>query len=164
MSQATPSGEPEPSGRPEPSIEQPIYGVDTMLFVYHFEANPEFGPAAGRILGAAEKGRCRLVTSVLSLLEALVVPNRTGAKELCRRYRDFFESFPNLETLPLDIPIAELASGLRAAHTVRMPDAIHLATALSAGVQGFLTEDRRLPGLPKLPVLRLEEAADRITS
>lgn len=145
---------------PAPSTEKPLYGADTMLFVYHFEANAEFGPAAGRILRAAEEGRCRLVTSILSLMEALVVPKRHHAEELCRRYRIFFQSFPNLEILPFDVPIAEIASDLRAAHTLRTPDALHMATALATRAKGFLTEDRRLRDLPNLPVLRFEGVAD----
>jgi len=28
----------------------PLYGIDSMVFVYHFEAHPELGPAAGRLL------------------------------------------------------------------------------------------------------------------
>ncbi len=136
----------------------PLYGVDTMLFVDHFEANPEFGPAARRILAAAEAGRCRLVTSILSLMEALVVPKRHGTEELCRKYRDFFQSFPNLEMRPVDAAVAETASDLRAVHTLRTPDALHMATALTAGAKGFLTEDRRLRDLPGLPVLRFEMA------
>lgn len=138
----------------------PLYGVDSMLFVYHFEANPEFGPAAGRILNAAEAGRCRLVASVLSLMETLVVPKRHGAEELCRKYRDFFQSFPNLEIFPINTAIAETASDLRATHNkIRTPDALHMATAIAAHAEGFLTEDRRLRDLPGLPVLRFEPTA-----
>ncbi len=158
MSEPAPPAKKPPKESRLRSREDPLFGVDTMLFVYHFEENPEFGPAAGRILTAAEKGRCRLVTSILSLMETLVVPKRHGAEELCRRYREFFQSFPNLEVLPLDAPIAEIASDLRAVHSLRTPDALHLATALAARAEAFLTEDRRLRNLPGLPVLRFEPA------
>jgi predicted nucleic acid-binding protein len=137
----------------------PLYGVDTMLFVYHFEGNEEYGPAARRILATAEAGRCRLVTSILSLMETLVVPKRHRATRLCRMYRDFFQSFPNLEIRPIDAPIVEIASDLRAVHTLRTPDALHMATALATRAEGFLTEDRRLRDLPDLPVLRFEPMA-----
>lgn len=135
----------------------PLYGVDTMLFVYHFEGNERFGPAAGRLLQAAEDGRCRLVASVLALLEVLVVPKRHGREDLCQRYRDLFESFPNLSLLPVGREVVEIASDLRARHDLRTPDALHLATAIHAGAESFVSEDRRLKGLPGVRVVGMEE-------
>jgi uncharacterized protein len=135
----------------------PLYGIDAMVFVYHFEANAEFGPAAGRFLRAAEEGRCRLICSVVTFLEVLVVPKREGETALCQRYREMFESFPNLSVLALDTSIAEIASDLRALHTVRTPDAIHLATALHAGAKAFVSEDGRLKG-KGIEILTLDQA------
>lgn len=139
--------------------EPPLYGVDSMLFVYHFEGNELFGEAAGQILAAAEQGRCRLVASVLALLEVLVVPKRAGQSELAERYRELFHSFPNLTVLGVDAEIAERAAELRARHGLRTPDAVHLATAEAAGVGAFLSEDRRLPGGEGVAKLSLAEAA-----
>ncbi len=139
------------------SGETPLYGVDTMLFVYHFEAEPRFGRAAGRLLAAAESGSCRLVTSMLTLLEALVVPKRYGDEALCRRYRDFFASFPNLTVVPVGPEIAEAAAEIRAGHGFRTPDALHLATARHAGADGFVSEDRRLRGVRGVAVRSLAE-------
>lgn len=145
---------------PQPhSAKPPLYGVDTMLFVYHFEGNEEFGPAAGRILKAAEEGRVRLATSILSLLEVLVVPKRYGPQELCQRYREFFESFPNLRLFPIHFEIAEIASDLRAEHELRTPDSIHVATAIHAGADAFVTQDFRLKKIRSFPVLALQEAS-----
>jgi predicted nucleic acid-binding protein len=144
------------STAPEPDL-PPLYGVDSMVFVYHFEANEEFGPAAGRLLQAAEAGRCRLVCSILTLLEILVVPKRTGQEELCRRYREVFQSFPNLTVLALETHIAEIASDLRARHSVRTPDAIHIATAIRAGAAAFVTGDGRLSRVREIRILRLDE-------
>jgi predicted nucleic acid-binding protein len=135
----------------------PLYGVDTMLFVYHFEAHPHFGSAAGRLLAAVEAGRCRLVVSVLALLEALVIPKRQGDEVLCRRYRDFFDAFPNLTVVPVGPEVAEAAAELRASHGLRTPDALHLATARHAGADLFVTEDRRVRELPDLAVRSLAE-------
>jgi len=137
----------------------PLYAVDSMLFVYHFEGHERFGPAAGRLLAAAEAGRCRLVASVLARLEVLVVPRRHGREDLCQRYRDLFDSFPNLTVLPIGPEIAEIAADLRAAHNLRTPDALHLATALQAGAKAFVSGDRRIRGVEEIEVVDLEEAA-----
>lgn len=145
---------------PQPGADPAVlYGVDSMVFVYHFEGNEEFGPAAGRLLQAAEEGRCRLVCSVISLLEVLVVPKRRGRADLCQVYREMFESFPHLSVVPVDTGIAEIASDLRATHTLRTPDAIHVATALHAGAEAFVSHDDRLRNLPlkSLRVLSLDQ-------
>jgi predicted nucleic acid-binding protein len=139
----------------------PVFGVDTMLFVYHFEENRRFGADAARLLTAAENGRCRLVTSALAVLEVLVVPKREGRDGLCPRYRDLFQFFPNLEVVALDAAVAELAAGLRAARDLPTPDAIHLATAIHAGVDAFVTEDRRLGRATEVAVVSLAEAVRR---
>ena len=140
----------------------PLLAADTMLFIYHFENHPDFGPAAGRILGAAEGGRCRLVVSCLALMEVLVVPERHGEHELCRQYRDFFRSFPNLEMMPIDGELAEVASDLRASHRIRTPDALHLATALRAGARAFLTEDLGLGSTPEIEVWSFRRALEHL--
>jgi predicted nucleic acid-binding protein len=124
--------------------EPPLLAVDSMLFVYHFEGHEFFGEPAGRILAAAEQGRCRLVTSVVALLEVLGVPERLGRRDLADRYREFFHSFPNLTVVAVDAEIAERAAALRAEHAVRTPDALHLATAEVTGAAQFVSEDRRL--------------------
>jgi predicted nucleic acid-binding protein len=139
------------------SAKEPLYGVDSMLFVYHFEGNEEFGPAPGRLLREAEEGRCRLVASIVTVLEVLVVPKRHRKESLCRRYRDLFESFPNLSVLPVGPEVVEIASDLRAAHNLRTPDALHIATAIHAGADAFISGDRRLPNVQEVRVMRLQD-------
>ena len=49
-----------------------------------------------------------------------------------------------------------MAAQLRAVHpSVRTPDALQLATALSAGCETFVTNDRDLPDLTGLKVIQL---------
>jgi predicted nucleic acid-binding protein len=134
-----------------------LYGVDAMLFVYHFENNPEFGSLAAEIFQGAEDGRHRLVTSVLSLMEVLVVPKRHGMTELAQRYREIFESFPNLEVLPIGEAIVEIASDLRARHNLRTPDSLHLATAIHGRADAFLSNDKNLQKVTEIPVRALKK-------
>lgn len=86
-----------------------------------------------------------------------MVPKRNGQEELCRRYREIFQSFPNLAVLALETEIAEIASNLRARYSVRTPDAIHIATAIRAGAAAFISEDGRLNRVEELPILRWDQ-------
>lgn len=137
--------------------ERPLYGVDNRLFAYHFAADQRLGPAAGRLLQATEEGRCRLVTSVLTRLEVLVVPERQGNEALARRYRSLFDSLPNLTILPVDEEIADAAARLCAVRRLQVPQAIHLATAIHAGAEAFVSEDQALWEIPEICVRPLAE-------
>ncbi len=138
-----------------------LYGVDAMLFVYHFEDNPEFGPRAAEIFQGAEDGLHQLVTSVLSLMEVLVIPKRHGMTALAQRYREIFESFPNLKVLPIDEAIIEIAADLRARYSLRTPDALHIATAIHGGADEFLSNDKALQRVTEIPVRLIQKPAGR---
>ena len=53
----------------------PTYGVDSMLFVYHFENNEEFGPAAfimrARAEGLRDFGACMSPTNAFHILQGV---------------------------------------------------------------------------------------------
>jgi predicted nucleic acid-binding protein len=53
--------------------------------------------------------------------------------------------------------IAENAAKLRADYNLRTPDAIQMATAIYGGASFLLTNDIRLPSLPGLTVLVLNQ-------
>jgi predicted nucleic acid-binding protein len=146
--------------------EPPLFGVDSMVLIYHFESHERFGRPAAALLSAAEEDRCRLVVSILGRLEVLVAPKRHGREDLCRRYSEVFEAFPNLTVAPVDAMVVEVASDLRAAHNLRTPDAIHLATAVDRGAGAFVTEDERhYPAEAYgVPVLSIADALARLAS
>jgi predicted nucleic acid-binding protein len=48
------------------------------------------------------------------------------------------------EVIPLDRPVIDLATNLRARYSFKTPDAIHLAAAIVNGCDVFLTNDYRL--------------------
>jgi hypothetical protein len=57
----------------------------------------------------------------------------------------------------LDQDIAEEAARLRAFHNIRTPDSIQMATAIIGKASFFLTNDIRLPSLPNLKILLLDD-------
>jgi predicted nucleic acid-binding protein len=106
---------------------------------------------------AIDAGDLRGVTSVLTLLEVLVVPYRSGLLELAERYEAILLSSRNLDVVPLDPPILRAAAQLRAATSMRTPDALQVASALALGCTKLVTNDRRLPAVPGLEVLQLSD-------
>jgi len=51
-------------------------GIDTSVFIYHFESNAKYLPLTTTILEGIQNGRWRAVTSVITLMEINVHPWR----------------------------------------------------------------------------------------
>lgn len=80
------------------------------------------------------------VGSVLLLPEVLGKPLRDGHTEEVRTLAGLLA---RLELLPLDRATAELSAALCASYRMRAADASHLATAVAAGAERFITNNRR---------------------
>ena len=61
-------------------------GIDTAIFIYFLEEDPRFVPLIEPLFIDADEGRRELVTSALTLLEVMVVPQRAGNQALAERY------------------------------------------------------------------------------
>lgn len=130
--------------------------LDTALFIYYIEANETFLPLVAPIFEDVAAGRREVVTSSLTLLEVLVVPYRAGNLALASRYEAYLSGSRGVRLVDIDRSHLRTAAQLRALHPgVRTPDALQLAAALSAGCSAFVTNDRELPAVPGLRVLKL---------
>jgi len=138
------------------SLQGSVVGFDTMSLIYFIEDHPTYSKVVDPFFEAIERGEFTVATSMITLLEVLVRPIRSGDTKLVQRYRDILFSMDGLSIVPLDQPIAEEAARLRAFHNLRTPDSIQMATAISVGASFFLTNDTRLPSLPGLKTLMLD--------
>jgi predicted nucleic acid-binding protein len=80
------------------------------------------------------------VGSVLLLPELLTKPLRDNATD---ELDELAMLLGRLDLLPVDRATAELATALAAKHRLRAVDAVHLATAVAAGANRFITNNRR---------------------
>lgn len=131
-------------------------GLDTCVFIYLFEADHRYVEVLRPAFEAIDAGRVEAATSLLTLLEVLVVPLRAGDVDLASRYESIL-SRSRVRLVELDRPVVLGAAQLRARHGLKTPDALQLAAAARAGCTTFLTNDRRLPDLPGLRVLQLSD-------
>ena len=115
---------------------------DTNLFVYLLE---DKGELTERVVSLRERMIERndeLLTSTLTLGEILVRPLEAGDETLARRYEQAITAAATV--IPFDPPAAYAFATVRRDRTIRPPDAIQLACASVAGVDMFITNDRRL--------------------
>lgn len=135
----------------------PVIGLDTSLFIYHFEDDPRYAPLTEVIFTALEKGTNKGITSYMTLMEILTKPKAEGLLEAVRDYEYYLTTFPNLALVELGLEVARKASDLRAIHRIKAPDAIQIATALFYGATAFLTNDRIFERVKEIDILILDK-------
>jgi predicted nucleic acid-binding protein len=132
-------------------------GLDSSIFIYYIEENPRYIATLDPVFDALVEGGLKAVTSTLTLLETLVVPLRAGNEVLARQYQRFLTRSQNLLVVPLDFGILRAAAYVRATARLKTPDALQVASALSAECTAFLSNDSRISSLPGLHILQLED-------
>ena len=125
---------------------------DTMIHAYWFEDNDALSLRVQNIYSTMQKRGDLLCGSVFVLSELLVGPLKEQNHAAADTIEQFFDS-DAVTMLPYARQSVRIFAELRANHGVKSLDALHLAIAASAGVDLFLTHDRRLhklmaPGLP----------------
>jgi predicted nucleic acid-binding protein len=130
--------------------------LDTNVFISLFAQEPLGEKVVPLIDAAANQGRVELIASVLSFAECAVKPYRDGNWAALDKIKLMFQ-MPNLTVYPVDDIVAEEAARLRAVYNLKMPDAIHIATAIIRRADVFLTNDYQLASVKEIPVMKLEE-------
>lgn len=115
--------------------------LDANILIYIVEKHPQMGGHLQPMLKAAHHRELTLMTSLLSVLECLVIPTRQRNNQLIQTYREhLFES--DLLLLPITLDAIQIAVDLRAQYVaLKTPDAIHLATAVLHDADIVLTND-----------------------
>jgi len=130
--------------------------LDTNVFISLFSQEHLGEKVVPLIDAAANQGKLELVASVLSFAECAVKPYREGNWMALDKIKLMFQ-MPHLTVYPVDDRVAEEAARIRAVYNFKMPDAIHLATAIIHRAGVFLTNDYQLATIKEIPVMKLEE-------
>ena len=132
-----------------------LVGLDSNVFIYHFEDNPKFTPHINVVFENLAKKHISGVTSIISVAETLSYPM---PQRIVQEIEEGFRSIPNLTIFDLNYKIAYEAARIRRLYRfLKLPDAVQLATALSAKAKIFITNDKRLKTFKELPITLLTE-------
>jgi len=135
-------------------------GLDTVVFIYFIEEHPRFLPIVASVFSAVASTRLPAMTSGVTLLETLVIPYRSENTALAARYEALLTRSRGIRFMDLDRPLLRIAAQLRAVFSIKTPDALQLAAALSGGCSVYLTDDRSLPRIPGLEILQVSDYTD----
>jgi predicted nucleic acid-binding protein len=132
-------------------------GLDSNVLIYVLDDDPAHGGMAGAVIDAIARGEAHGILSTLVLTEVCSGPARVGDLALVDRLADDLKSLENTRFVPVSAEVAIDAAVLRAPGLLSTADAIHLASARSAGATAFVTNDRRIKSTPQVEVLYLDE-------
>jgi predicted nucleic acid-binding protein len=112
---------------------------DADVLVYAAVAGHRFGRRVRALFPVEPDAPRAGVGSVLLVPELLSKPWRENATD---EFNELSALLARLDLLPTDEATAQLATALGAAYGLRAADAVHLASAVGAGADRFLTNNR----------------------
>jgi predicted nucleic acid-binding protein len=133
-------------------------GLDTSIFIYHFEAHPKYLPLTTVILNGVASGKWPAVTSTITMMELTVLPWRENHQNIARKYEALLANFPNLEIVDVTRDVARRAAQLRARYNFRPADTVQIGAVLAHGATVWVGNDRghaRVSG--ELAIVLLDE-------
>ena len=130
--------------------------LDTAPFIYLLDNDENFGDKTNRILSSFVRQNNKLVSSVITCTEYLVVPYRANNRSSINAFWEVIKDCP-IDLYPITQPIAEKAAEIRAAYKFRTMDSLQLAVACMEGCDLFLTNDKQLQKFQEIPCITVEE-------
>ena len=134
-----------------------IIGLDTAPFIYLWEKHPRYFSFSAGLFRYLDSRQVEGVTSIITLIEACVYPQRQGRADLVRAYEQALLHSRQVRMLPIDVKLAQRAVILRARHSIRVPDALQIAAAMESGATLFVTNDHQLKRVSEINVLLFDE-------
>lgn len=128
---------------------------DTNIFIYILENHSEFGETCLSVVQSGADKELDGYSGDLVLAELLVKPLKDNNARAVKAVKDLFTEETRIELLPHTRSAFITAAHLRANHKIKLPDALHLATAIENHIEIFLTNDRDIPRVPEITVMTL---------
>ena len=124
---------------------------DSAIIIYFYEHTGPFNVRATQRLTSLRAAGDHIAVSDLVRLECRVKPIRLGNSAALAIFDGFF-AMPDIQLVPITTAVFDRATLIRAHHKFSSPDSLHLAAAVEAGCDAFLTNDTRLAAFTDIPV------------
>lgn len=130
--------------------------LDTNVFIYFLDEGSGWAAGARRLLEFGQRDQATLVSGDAVVAEVMVGIYRLADPGVTRRTESLL-SADFLTVFPHDGDTFLQAARIRASAGGHLIDALHVATAMAAGCDAIVSHDARMPRLPEMPVLRLDQ-------
>ena len=117
--------------------------LDSNVIIYAIEGLESYKPLLIQLFRDIDSGKTRAITSELTLCECLVKPYRENRSDIVDAYSNFLSMSDSFHIREISRDILIDAAKIRAQDsTMKLPDAMHLATAISEKCSFFITNDK----------------------
>lgn len=125
--------------------------LDANIVIYLIENPPSWGPRATARMTALRASGDAIGVSDLTRLECRVQPLAANDTATLADFDAFFTA-ADVHVFSLPPPVFERATAIRAQYRFKLADSLHLACAVEAACDRFLTNDARLSRFPDIVV------------
>ena len=130
--------------------------LDTNFVIYCVEGNPGVrNYCLDRLRRLVSLPSAQLITSRLTRVEAVVKPLRLRDVPRFEEFRGFFED-NNVNLIDVSNTIVDRAQDIRVGSTLKLVDALHVATAVEHEADLFLTADGGILALGQMGSVTFE--------
>ena len=131
--------------------------IDTAPLIYYIEEHKDYVEYLNLLFENPHDNSNIISTSVITLLEVLVLPYRKNDSSLANKYKNILENSNDIQLYSVTAEISKYAAALRAKYNLRTPDSIQFATAIITQAKIFITNDISLKRDSEIEVLILDE-------
>ena len=110
---------------------------DSNIIIYLVEGFAEYAAALDELRELLETDACEAITSELALCEVLVKPFQISTPETITVYQSFLEQSGVFSLVPTTRAIYLHSAFIAGSQAMKIPDAIHVASAQAAGCEVF---------------------------
>ncbi len=129
--------------------------IDTNVFIYFLDRHDTFFKLVEPLFQACISHKFFGTTGDAAVAEVMVGPYRQDDPALAARFKRFFAQKGFLTIVPHDSEVFDAAAMLVARKRLKFIDALHVATAIHAGCQFFITNDAGIASVEGLEVVSL---------
>ncbi len=141
----------------------PLVVIDSSVFVGAKNSDEREHADCVRILELAHRRRIQGLVSTISVAEVCAGYYVEGDSDGREGFLDYLRGSNRLSVVPVDLAIADVAASLRARTSLRLPDALIVASALVRRAECVVTHDREFAKARTLVApASAKELADRM--
>lgn len=134
-----------------------VIALDSSPLIYWIEKHPRYHPKLATLFDRASDLGLHLITSMVTYIEVLTLPERLGRRDVATHYRLYLTQSARFTIAPLDIRVADEAIRYRALLGLKTPDAIQLGVAKVHRADLLITNDTTLKRCEDVPVVLVDD-------
>jgi predicted nucleic acid-binding protein len=134
-----------------------IIFLDTAPIIYFIENHPQFSDIVEVFIEQLDQGNIQGIISPVTVAECLVNPLKNKDQKLQQDFVDFMLRQKSIRLKETDVNISIKAAQIKANYNLKLPDALQVATAIIAGCDSFLTNDKKLSRISELQILVISD-------